>query len=60
MPAKPTNSSKTHQFQFRVPIEMKKRLEELAEEDGRTVGNLAKLILSRYLKDIDSKDKKRA
>lgn len=54
--------SKTHQFQFRLPVGMKQKLQELAEEDGRTVSNLVKTLVIRYIKEkeMESKNKKRA
>ena len=47
--------SKTISYTFRIPEDLREKLERLAEEDGRTLSNLIILILrkavERYEKD---------
>jgi predicted transcriptional regulator len=43
---------------IRVPDEMKKRLEKIAEEQHRPLSNLIRLILMQWLEEEEKKAKK--
>lgn len=47
MPEKKTTITTT----IRIPAEIKRNLDQLAQEDGRSFNNLVSLILTKYVKN---------
>jgi len=48
-----------HPITFKVPDEVKKKLEELAEEDRRPLSNLVRNIVLDWLKEQETKAPKK-
>jgi len=51
---------KKHEFLgLRISPEMKKRLTEMAEADGRTLSNYVRLVLDKLVLDMEVKDEQK-